>query len=474
MVKPTTNPAPKCRQYGLVLAPSRSCRTVTRGQHPAARERGIALVVVMSVIAILTIYLTEMLQNNATAFHVAVSQRDKLKAEYIAKSGLNMTRLLIANEGLVRKTVQPMYTMMLGRPPPQLNVWAFADDLLAPFFSPALAEEMGSGLDFAQMQGIAETGGEISVISVAENSKINVSNALFYNDQRARISLAQQLFSLTGGDQPESPYNAIFEQEDADGQFTSREDVIHAIIDWWDTDQNRTIYDRGAGTITQGGSEDDSYAQLREPYRVKNAPFDSLEELRLVRGIGDDFWANFVEEDPEDPRTRHMTIYGSGAVNPNEATALVILARLCSFVPEEALCRDPAQIAAFNALFETARMQFQVPLFSRPSDFVDFVEGKGKAPRGLYPMLKGLVAMIPGGEQFLAWTPVSIPKDTRKKVEKAFITGASIFTIQATGRVGRASVRISSVVNFHNAWTPPPGVAAKMPRLGIFHHYRVN
>ena len=342
---------------------------------------------------------------------------------------------------------------------------------MAPFFSPEFATELGSGMDFSQMQGITETGGTVEVLAVPENSKINVSNALFYNDERARLSLALQLFTLMGGGQIESPYDPMFEQEDSDGLYSTRLDVVSAIIDWWDIDQSRTVYDPGAGSITSSGSEGDSYSQLREPYRVKNAPMDSLEELHLIRGVSDDFWANFVETDPTDPRTRNLTVYGSGAVNPNEATPQVLLARLCSFLSGQPLCNDLTQAAAFIQLFNTARAFVPVALFSSPNDFLDFVSGNASSANSPYGML---LQFLGKDNPLMAWQPVVIPADRRQEVAKSFITAASIFTIQSTGRVGRAEVRLSSVVNFHDAWTPPPGVAAKMPSIGIFLHYRVN
>lgn len=47
-----------------------------------------------------------------------------------------------------------------------------------------------------------------------------------------------------------------------------------AIIDWRDSDSD----------LSDGGAEDETYQRLNPPYRCKNAPFESLEELRLVYG----------------------------------------------------------------------------------------------------------------------------------------------------------------------------------------------
>src|SRR5690606_25885062 len=130
--------------------------------------------------------------------------------------------------------------------------------------------------------------------------------------------------------------------------------------DWWDRDENRTNYDPVLATATTSGGEDsDYYRSLPQPYAIKNAPFDTIEELRLVRGISDDFWATFVEPSLDDPNERQITIYGAARVNPNQAAPAVILARVCTFpaVHEQLLCSDPpgTEPLKFVTLLSTAR-----------------------------------------------------------------------------------------------------------------------
>ncbi len=55
-------------------------------------------------------------------------------------------------------------------------------------------------------------------------------------------------------------------------------ELATAIIDWRDSDD----------TPTEGGAEDEVYLRLDPPYRCKNAPFESVEELRLVYGMTPD------------------------------------------------------------------------------------------------------------------------------------------------------------------------------------------
>lgn len=430
-----------------------------------------ALVIVLGAVAILSILLADMHESTSTAFAVSTAERDRLQAEYMAKSGLNLTRLLVESEPQIRQTFTPMYMAMFGRPPPQLPVWTLADVILSPFcqFEKSERSLLSSGIDARSVEGLGDLPGTCQIQALAENSKINVNDPLGLDGERARRSIAMQLFAMMGGYQSSSPYDPIFDNPDADGQRTSRLDVVAEVLDWWDADTQRTNFDPGSGEVSFGGPEDDFYQRLSDPYRRKNAPYDSLEELRLVRGVGDDFWSTFVQPDPDDPEERSLTIYGSGAVNPNEAPPQVLLARLCSFLQTQPLCSNPGEAAKFVQVLQTARSLVPAPFFTRSGDFLAFVEGKG-GPNGLYTMLQSFL----GEDNPLLFRPVAIPQELRAEVENSFVTAARILTIVSTGRAGRARVRIRSVVNFHNRWSPPPPNAGRMPPLGIFHYYRVD
>jgi general secretion pathway protein K len=437
-------------------------------------EEGVALIFAIATVAILSVMLADMHETTGTAFAVSTSQRDALQAEYMAKSATNLTRLMIAKEPDVRRFIDPLYRAATGRPAPQLPVWNFVDDLLSPFCTPE--DQRGTlmqlGIDFGDTVGFDNLPGECSVIAVSENGKININDPLFLDGERARNNVATQLFSLTGGQLPESPYDALFNKEDETGTLTTRIDLITAVIDWWDHDIQRTDFDPGAGETRTGGTgtEDDSLYQLSEsPYRNKNAAFDSIQELRLVRGFTDDFWATFVEPIPNDPQSRIMTIYASGLVNVNEASPQVLLGRICSYAPETSLCTDPLEGLKFTQLLTTIRQLIPIPLFSRPTDLLNFAEGKG-TEKELYGMLTGFL----GPESELLFAPIEIPEEQRLPLARSFATSAQIFTIVATGLVGRSQVRIESVVNFHSRWVPPPPNTGRMPGLGVFHYYRMN
>jgi general secretion pathway protein K len=442
--------------------------------HPRRSEEGVALIMVIATIAILSVMLADMHEKTGTAFAVSTSQRDALQAEYMAKSATNLTRLLIAKEPEVRRFVDPLYRGATGRSAPQLPVWNFVNELLSPFCTPEDKRDtlMELGVDFGDTVGFDNLPGECRVRAVSENGKVNVNDPLFLDGEQARNSVAMQLFSLTGGQLPESPYDALFNKEDETGTMTTRIDLITAVIDWWDRDIQRTDFDPGAGETRTGGTgaEDDSLYQLSDdPYRNKNAPFDSIQELHLVRGFNDDFWATFVEPIPNDPVSRLMTIYASGLVNVNEASPQVLLGRICSFAPEASLCTDPLESVKFVQILTTIRQLIPIPLFSQPTDLINFVEGKG-TEKDLYGMLTGFL----GPESELIFTPIEIPAEQRTPLARSFATSAQIFTIEAVALVGHSEVRIESVVNFHSRWVPPPPNSGRMPGLGVFHYYRMN
>jgi len=77
-----------------------------------------------------------------------------------------------------------------------------------------------------------------------------------------------------------------------------------AIKDWRDTDSD----------VTASGAEADSYSRLRPPYKCKNAPFETVDELRLVFGAqmdmlyGEDNNLNGVLDPNENDRSEERRV----------------------------------------------------------------------------------------------------------------------------------------------------------------------
>jgi general secretion pathway protein K len=405
------------------------------------QKRGVALIMVLATLSVMTVMLAEYQLDASSTTSGAMAARDAIVAEYMARSAVNLTRLLIATEPTVRMAIAPLFAF-LKRQPPQLPVWEFADRILAPFNNEEAANKYASaiGLNLSQGKNLGMPGGNFELDVVDEDAKINVN--LGASNDIAHIRLAREIMALIAPPQ----YGALFEQRDSTGNYSDRLSTCSAIIDWADIDEAAFSCDVSQAAPTSAGVEDAWYQLLPKPYRRKNAPFDSLGELHLVRGISDDFWSTFVDPDPTKPDKRVITVWGQGAVNVNSANAQTLLGVICSGAkPGTSVCTDPQQASLFLMGVTMARgITMGAPLFGSPQDFIQMMKGEGM----MGPMLTKL-GMQP--VQFLS----------ESELAKTITTESKVFSIYAVGVVKGykrdVRVRVHAVVDFRNA--PPLGAS---------------
>ncbi len=84
-----------------------------RSRNSKRSEEGVALIMAITTVAILAVMLADMHETTGTAFAVSTSQRDAVQAEYMAKSALSLTRLMIGKEPEIRRFVDPLYLGLL-------------------------------------------------------------------------------------------------------------------------------------------------------------------------------------------------------------------------------------------------------------------------------------------------------------------------------------------------------------------------
>ena len=418
---------------------SRAAKPVARRlrrKRSRGRERGIALVMVMGAIAILTVMLAEFQDETSAELAAATAQRDSLQAEYSARSAINLSRLLIASEPTMRKTIAPLFALM-KRNPPQLPLWEFSDRLLGIFNDPesSAGSAASLGIDVTQGRNLGLPNGAWELSIVDEDSKINMN--LGAANDIAHIRLAKEIMGLLAPIQ----YDPLFNQKDGSGQYNDRFQTCAALIDWADVDENNFNCDTRTATASQSGIEDNYYSLMQpKPYRRKNAPYDSLEELHMVRGVSEDFWATFIDPEPEDPKKRVVTVWGQGAINVNTANAQTLLAIVCAGAKIDApLCNDPMQQATFLTGVTMARgITMGAPLFGSAKDFTNAMSGQGQ----IGPLLTAM------GLQPVQFQSVA-------DFQKSITTESKMFSIYAVGiKKGyrrETRVKIHTVVDFRNA-----------------------
>jgi len=122
------------------------------------------------------------------------------------------------------------------------------------------------------------------------------------DEERIRIGISDEAAKLNLNTATERQLRvlvraAIGEENEESEEFTPQ-DIVDAILDWRDPDRKP----RGEAGDTEG----DYYRRLPQPYKVKNGPFDTVEELLLVKGVtgqilyGEDFDRNGLLTPNED------------------------------------------------------------------------------------------------------------------------------------------------------------------------------
>lgn len=410
-----------------------------RRRNGAPMERGVAMIMVLAAISLLYVMAEQIRDDVATYSLAAAVGRDQLIAEYQARSAINLARVLLHAEPTMRRAITPVLTplmAMMGRgfsAPPQIPIWEQADLILGPFRTGAGANMLGelAGLDPNGGKNLGGLTGLSPVVITDEDAKINVNAAVRSSVQQ--ILLGRQLAGLSGNPNLR-PY---FEQRDADNQFTDQQTFIAGVVDYIDFDETAFDAQSLLATNAQAASsapEDTFFAQLRPPYRRRNAPLDSVQEMRMLRGLGDDdLWNAMVDPDPSDPRRRTLTVWGQGAVNVNTANALTLLALVCAYSPDAQPCTDGSQRSSFVTtitMVQSLTLSMGIPLFNSAQNFVATIQGR--PPLG--PMLQTL-----GLQPFVVRNP--------GELERSITTESKVFSIMAEANVGAAHTRIHAVID---------------------------
>ena len=136
-------------------------------------QAGFALLVVMTTVAVLGAVVGEFGYNARVELEAAANARDTLRAEYLARSGINLSRLLIKVQ---TKVIDPLNKMGGGS---DIQIIEFAPYLLAAFGGGEdERKSMGEllGFDTTKMQGLGVgRGGSFDVALGTEDGKINLN-----------------------------------------------------------------------------------------------------------------------------------------------------------------------------------------------------------------------------------------------------------------------------------------------------------
>jgi general secretion pathway protein K len=229
---------------------------------PIKDNKGVALVLVLVVIALLVSLVVDFTYTMQVDMTLAANQRDEIKALYTARSGVEVAKLLLLEDEMEKDE---------GEYDALDEEWAHFEE------HPGFIDEDDEG----RFHGTIKD----------EESKFPIH--LLVNDQGVvvpdRFDQLGRLFAL----------------------LDINLELIDAIVDWLDHDD----------TPGPSGAEDEYYEGLTPPYPCKNGPLISLEELLLVKGMTEEILYGSPEKEG---LVQYLTMSSDGVVNINTASSLVL------------------------------------------------------------------------------------------------------------------------------------------------------
>ena len=277
-----------------------------RKKRPHQGERGAALVSVVVVIAVMAVTTADFAFNTTMDLAAAANARDDLRAHFLARSGINLSKLLFR---LQQRVIDPNRKFLGGM---DLQVADYAPLLMSAFNSKEGAEMLGSlfGISSGEIKGIGVDVGTFDLELESFDGRINLNCGGGANPSSPSVvRMAAGLTAMMMAPR----YNRLFEEPDSKGEYADRLEILRAIVDWVDQD-----------TVMFGSSavEDYRYNTGKDPYENKNQYLDTIDELYLVKG---------VEEDWMDAFRDAVTVYGGCKVNVNIATPTTIVALILQY-----------------------------------------------------------------------------------------------------------------------------------------------
>jgi len=413
----------------------------------------VALILVLTTVAILSSIAVEFGYQSRVSLRLAENSRDELRAYYLARSAVNLSRLLLHFQKQVDQMggqLGPMLSGLLAGQgqhtvqTPGLQAPAPANNLgirlweILPVDSSAMSALLGGGdlsalgspapdpygqpaprdetrrpqIEGPPLHSFGSFEGAFKAKIVDENSRINVRG--LDGVGAAPMAAVTQLRAMTN----DPKYDFIFDEEDANHDRVRRDDVVLAMKYWIDLDETGRAFDPTNRTnpFVNGFSDENSaYDRYVPRYKAKNAPLDSLEELYMVRGVNDRYMAAFG-----DRLTVWLNVDAKLNINTNDPLQMLTNILSAAANPNDPKLRDPRLLAIVLQEIQVQKMFSFLGLSAQ--DFVAILKRNG-------------IAVLPA-------------LDSPASPQNFLASTSDTFRITATGRAGRIEKTLTAVVRY--------------------------
>ena len=342
---------------------------------PRTRQRGAALLIAITSIAILTAVAVDLAYNTRVSLQMAANARDELRATYLAKSGVALSRLVLhfqqrldlatgastpaaanpaaanpaaANPAAANPVAKALTGMSMRL---ALRLWELVpvdSSMVSLFLGGSDGRGGAPAAGEPPRRAFGDVEGSFQATVEDEERKINLRQFTGFNYQQ--FAQGMRLAQLVR----DPRWDFLFDEDDANGFRVGRKELFGAIKDWEDEDETGDVFTGAPLKPFENGFGDENalYDRLADRYKAKNAPFDSLDELFMVAGVTDAFMAAFGDK---------LTVYPDPSatinVNTTDPQQLLVNALVMSDpqgVPQAALM-DPAFLGKLQATLTLLR-----------------------------------------------------------------------------------------------------------------------
>lgn len=247
-------------------------------------SRGVALLMAVMMIALMIVFAADSIVSSQVDLQLAVTQRNRIRAEYAAKSGFNLATFLLSADLAKDLTLGSAPGLQkLGLGDMNIRLWELLNQM------PPIGGE-----DAETMQAFAQAFGLSNVLdsNVIEQLKsIDATFATTISDEQQKIDVN---YCSSGAREPcaavRAMLTALFSCP-AEKAFLARKkltpmELSARIQDWVDPD-SRVESESGFS------DESDPYQRRKKPFKSKNGPLDSIDELKMIEGWDEEVHAVF-------------------------------------------------------------------------------------------------------------------------------------------------------------------------------------
>lgn len=410
-------------------------------------NKGIAMMMVLSAIMIISMVVLEFVYSSNVNYRLAVNERERLQAYYLAESALNLMKVEMKIDKQLRSTISstPMaQNLPIDLSQPLCQQFPFSTALIRGFFIGGEIPLMGEAEKPPAEEATTPTEGEAPAVAEPEGSgsvfeKEDAEKFLSFEgdfdgqctDEQSKFNLnyfavsdpAQQVLS---GLNPYDTYKATlvnfmknprFKKLFGDNAQQKIEEIVRNIADYVDKDD----LSNDPGNITRG-QETGAYKDVPEGVRPKNAKLLSLDEVHMIPGI-DDTWFMPLED--------MFTVYGENKVNICRASDDIVWSLILAYAGQNpnAPPVNPENKEGKQKLLDTVKMSCSAvqPQTAKIASDLD-------AALGIVPNVQP--------------TPGEQPQQAKSSSFANMITAESrYYSLKLTGQVGETMVNVKVVLD---------------------------